>query len=73
MIGAFVLFGLPGAEVFAAVLTYRLFAFWLPIPPGIVAFFQLRRTVARWEEERASPPVGQRSGRALRTGQYFRK
>ena len=22
-----------------------------PIPPGIVAFFQLRKTVQRWEEE----------------------
>jgi uncharacterized protein (TIRG00374 family) len=51
MIGAFVLFGLPGDEVFAAVLTYRLNAFWLPIPFGVVAFFQLRRTVARWEIE----------------------
>ncbi len=57
MIGTFVLFGLPSAEVFAAVLTYRLFAFWLPIPPGIVAFFQLRRTVARWEEDRARAPM----------------
>ena len=28
-------------------LTYRVIAFWLPIPPGIVAYFQLRRTVAR--------------------------
>ncbi|MEO8092033.1 MAG: lysylphosphatidylglycerol synthase transmembrane domain-containing protein [bacterium] len=52
MIGTFVLFGLPASEVFAAVLVYRLIAFWLPIPPGIVAFFQLRRTVARWEQER---------------------
>jgi uncharacterized protein (TIRG00374 family) len=51
MIGAFVLFGFPGDDVFAAVLTYRLFAFWLPIAPGIIAFFQLRRTVARWEVE----------------------
>ena len=60
MIGTFVLFGLPSSEVFAAVLTYRLAAFWLPIPPGIVAFFQLRRTVARWEEQRdrASRPPG---------------
>ena len=49
MIGAFVLFGLPSDEVFAAVLTYRVIAFWLPIPPGIVAFFQLRKTVNRWE------------------------
>jgi uncharacterized protein (TIRG00374 family) len=51
MIGAFVLFGVPSAEVFAAVLTYRVIAFWLPIPPGIVAFFQLRKTVNRWERE----------------------
>jgi uncharacterized protein (TIRG00374 family) len=51
MIGTFVLFGYNGAEVFPAVLTYRLFAFWLPIAPGIVAFLQLRRTVARWEAE----------------------
>ena len=35
-------------------LTYRVIAFWLPIPPGVVAFFQLRRTVARWEEERSA-------------------
>jgi len=52
MIGAFVLFGVPAGIVFPAVLTYRVIAFWLPIPPGIVAFFQLRRTVARWEHER---------------------
>jgi hypothetical protein len=35
------------------VLSYRVIAFWLPIPPGIVAFFQLRGTVAGWEAERA--------------------
>jgi uncharacterized protein (TIRG00374 family) len=56
MIGAFVLFGLPGAEVFAAVLTYRVIAFWLPIPPGIIAFFQLRNTVNRWEREGRERP-----------------
>ena len=52
MIGTFVLFGLDGASVFAAILTYRLMAFWLPIPPGIIAFFQLRQTVNRWDEEK---------------------
>ena len=56
MIGTFVLFGLPSTEVFAAVLTYRLLAFWLPIPPGIAAFLQLRRTVARWDERRVGGP-----------------
>jgi uncharacterized protein (TIRG00374 family) len=52
MIGAFVLFGVDEATVFPAVLTYRVIAFWLPIPPGVVAFFQLRGTVAAWERER---------------------
>ena len=52
MIGAFVLFGVDSDVVLPAVLTYRVIAFWLPIPPGIVAYFQLRRTVARWEAER---------------------
>jgi len=66
MIGTFVLFGLPSAEVFAAVLTYRLAAFWLPIPPGIVAFFQLRHTVARWDEERARRPLGTGVGEPMR-------
>jgi uncharacterized protein (TIRG00374 family) len=51
MIGAFVLFGIPEETVFPAILVYRLVAFWLPIPPGIVAFFQLRKRVVRWEEE----------------------
>jgi uncharacterized protein (TIRG00374 family) len=56
MIGAFVLFGVPSADVFPAVLTYRVIAFWLPIPPGIVAFFQLRKTVNRWEREGRDRP-----------------
>lgn len=51
MIGAFVLFGIPEETVFPAILTFRLIAFWLPIPPGAVAFVQLRKTVHRWETE----------------------
>ncbi len=51
MIGVFVLFGYSATTVFPAILTYRLFAFWLPIPPGVFAFFKLRRTVACWEQE----------------------
>jgi uncharacterized protein (TIRG00374 family) len=53
MIAAFLAFGLPSSSVFVAVLTYRVIAFWLPIPPGIVAYLQLRRTVARWRAEEA--------------------
>jgi uncharacterized membrane protein YbhN (UPF0104 family) len=55
MIGAFVLFGIPETTVFPAILVFRLVAFWMPIPPGIAAFFQLRKTVHRWEVE--GPPV----------------
>jgi len=51
MIGAFVLFGIPEETVFPAILIYRLIAFWLPIPPGVIAFFQLRSRVQRWEDE----------------------
>jgi len=51
MIGAFVLFGLPEETVFPAILIFRLISFWMPIPPGVVAFFQLRNTVRRWEVE----------------------
>ena len=68
MIGAFALFDVPGVSggtIFAAVLTYRLVAFWLPIPPGIVAFFQLRTTVAHWEQERAGPAVGSEAAESL--------
>jgi hypothetical protein len=52
MIGAFIGLGVDSGLAVVAVLTYRAFAFWLPTIPGAVAFFQLRRTVARWREER---------------------
>jgi uncharacterized protein (TIRG00374 family) len=51
MIGAFVLFGIPESAVFPAVLVYRLIAFWMPIPFGVAAFFQLRTRVQHWEAE----------------------
>jgi uncharacterized protein (TIRG00374 family) len=52
MIAAFAAFGVPLSLAVPAVLAYRVFAFWLPTIPGAVAYFQLRRTVARWREER---------------------
>lgn len=55
MFAAFVAFGLPGSTVLAAVLAYRAIAFVLPIPPGIVAYVQLRHTVAVWEREDSVP------------------
>jgi putative heme transporter len=61
MIGAFALFGIDNSVVFPAVLTYRVIAFWLPIPPGIVAFLQLRGTVAEWDREREEANVARRT------------
>ncbi|MBI5104587.1 MAG: flippase-like domain-containing protein [Solirubrobacterales bacterium] len=52
MIGAFIAYGVDKDLTLVAVLTYRAFAFWLPTIPGALAYFQLRKTVARWREER---------------------
>ncbi|HVE67857.1 MAG TPA: lysylphosphatidylglycerol synthase transmembrane domain-containing protein [Solirubrobacteraceae bacterium] len=52
MIGAFILFDVDQSYALVSVLSYRAFAFWLPTIPGAVAYLALRRTVARWREER---------------------
>lgn len=51
MIGAFAAFGVDFNLALLAVLSYRGISFWLPTLPGAVAYFQLRRTVARWRDE----------------------
>jgi len=48
MIGAFVAFGVGGSLAVVAVLAYRLFAFWLPTIPGIIAYLGLRKRVETW-------------------------
>jgi len=48
MIGALAAFDVPAGTAVLAVLSYRLFAFWLPTVPGVIAYFQLRRRVQRW-------------------------
>ena len=52
MIGAFTALGVGFEAALVAVLTYRAAAYWLPTIPGAIAYFQLRRTVARWSDER---------------------
>ena len=54
MIGAFVAFGVHAGPAVAAVLAYRLFAFWLPTIPGAIAYLQLRRRLARGAGEIAT-------------------
>jgi len=55
MIGAFAAFGVNLDQAVLAVLAYRAISFWLPTIPGAIAYFQLRRTVARWRTEQAAP------------------
>jgi len=57
-IGAFAAFGVDVDLAIVAVLTYRGFAFYLPTIPGAIAYIQLRRTVARWREERRGELAG---------------
>ncbi len=56
MIGALVAFGVNLDLAVLAVLSYRAISFWLPTLPGAIAYFQLRRTVARWRDQQSSPP-----------------
>jgi uncharacterized protein (TIRG00374 family) len=48
MIGALVAFDVDPGLAVVAVLAYRAFTFWLPLVPGVIAYFQLRRTVEQW-------------------------
>ncbi len=63
MIGAFAAFGVNLELAVLAVLSYRAISFWLPTVPGAVAYFQLRRTVARWRiEDLESSPARRKEG-----------
>ena len=58
MIGAYVAFGVDSGLAVVAVLVYRAFTFWLPLLPGVIAYFRLRVTVDRWKSEgTASAPA----------------
>jgi hypothetical protein len=69
MVAALIAFGVEPELALVAVLAYRGFAFWLPIPIGAAAYVGLRRTVARWEREdaglaEAPQPVRSRAWKA---------
>jgi len=57
IIAALVGFGVGGGIALLAVLTHRVFAFWLPTIPGGIAYLQLRRTVGRWESDPDPAPA----------------
>jgi uncharacterized protein (TIRG00374 family) len=54
MIGAFAAFGIDAGLAVVAVLVFRAFTFWLPLLPGVIAFFRLRARVEEWRNERRS-------------------
>jgi uncharacterized protein (TIRG00374 family) len=55
MIAALAAFGVDAGQAVVAVLLFRAMTFWLPLVPGVVAYFQLRKTVERWRQERMAP------------------
>lgn len=50
MIALYASFGIPSAVAVAVVLVYRIINFWLPIPPGFVAYLIVRPGRRRIEE-----------------------
>ena len=52
MIAALAAFGVDAGQAVVAVLLFRAVTFWLPMIPGVIAYFQLRGTVERWRHER---------------------
>jgi uncharacterized membrane protein YbhN (UPF0104 family) len=54
MIGAYAALGVDAGLAVVAVLVFRAFTFWLPLIPGVIAFFRLRGTVNRWRRERGA-------------------
>jgi hypothetical protein len=54
MIAALAGFGVDAGQAVVAVLLFRAVTFWLPMIPGVVAYFQLRKTVDRWRAQGAT-------------------
>lgn len=53
MIGSLAAFGVDTGVAVLAVLSYRLFSFWLPTVPGVIAYFGLRKRVQEWRRHPA--------------------
>jgi len=54
MIAALAAFGVDAGQAVVAVLLFRAVTFWLPLIPGVIAYFQLRRTVEHWRAQDAA-------------------
>ena len=66
LIALFVSFGVPSAVAVAVVLVYRIINFWLPIPPGFIAYAIVRpgrRPITEGEVEEAAGEASGELGR----------
>ena len=66
LIALFVSFGVPSAVAVAVVLIYRIINFWLPIPPGFIAYAIVRpgrRPITEGEVEEAAGEASGELGR----------
>jgi uncharacterized membrane protein YbhN (UPF0104 family) len=51
MVGVFVACGVPLSLAVVATIAYQAISTWLPVAPGLGAYWSLRRRIARWREE----------------------
>jgi uncharacterized membrane protein YbhN (UPF0104 family) len=51
MVGVFVACGMSLSEAIVGTIAYQLISTWLPVFPGLGAYWSLRRRIARWREE----------------------
>jgi uncharacterized membrane protein YbhN (UPF0104 family) len=59
MVGVFVACGMPLALAVVGTIAYQVISTWLPVAPGLVAYWSLRRRIARWQQEaEPAPPRG---------------
>lgn len=65
LIGTLIVYGLPAAATAAAVLTYRVILFWLPLLLGAVAFAALRRGLDDPSRPDLCDPLGRRTRPAV--------
>ena len=73
MIGALIAFGVEAELAVVAVLAFRGFTFWLPIAPGVVAYFALRRVVAGWESHAVRPHAADHRAEDLDVAERVRR
>jgi uncharacterized protein (TIRG00374 family) len=50
MVGVFVACGVPLSAAIVGTIAYQVVSTWLPVVPGLGAYWSLRRRVARWRE-----------------------